>query len=45
MFENIRQDIGRKIRGYGVRPQDKTFFRKRITPLLELGTVAVVVSC
>jgi serine O-acetyltransferase len=43
VFENIRQDIGRKIRGYGVRPQDKTFFRKRITPLLELGTAAVVV--
>ena len=43
MFENIREDIGRKIRGYGVRPQDKTFFRKRITPLLELGTAAVVV--
>lgn len=43
MFENIRQDIGRKMRGYGVRPQDKTFFRKRITPLLELGTAAVVV--
>ena len=38
MFENIRADIGRKVRGYGVRPQDKTFFRKRITPLLEFGT-------
>jgi serine O-acetyltransferase len=43
VFENIRQDIGRKIRGYGVRPQDKTFFRKRITPLLEFGTLAVIV--
>ena len=43
MFENIRKDIDRKIRGYGVRPQDKTFFRKRVTPLLELGTAAVVV--
>ena len=43
MFENIRADIGRKIRGYGVRPEDKTFFRKRITPLLELGTSAVFV--
>ena len=43
MFENIRKDIDRKIRGYGVRPQDKTFFRKRVTPLLELGTTAVVV--
>src|SRR6266480_2280377 len=43
MFENIREDIGRKIRGYGVRPQDMTFFRKNITPLLEPGTIAVVV--
>jgi serine O-acetyltransferase len=43
MFETIRADIGRKVRGYGVRPQDKTFFRKRITPFLELGTLAVVV--
>jgi len=43
VFENIRKDIDRKIRGYGVRPQDKTFFRKRVTPLLELGTAAVVV--
>ena len=43
MFDTIRADIDRKIRGYGVRPQDKTFFRKRITPLLELGTFAVVV--
>jgi len=43
MFETIRADIERKIRSYGVRPQDMTFFRKSITPLLELGTVAVVV--
>jgi serine O-acetyltransferase len=43
MFETIRADIDRKTRGYGVRPQDKTFFRKRVTPLLELGTFAVVV--
>jgi len=43
MFEMIRADIDRKMRGYGVRPQDKSFFRKRITPLLEFGTVAVVV--
>jgi len=43
VFDNIREDIGRKMRGYGVRPEDKTFFRKRITPLLELGTAAVVV--
>ncbi|HXY01987.1 MAG TPA: hypothetical protein VEI49_00335 [Terriglobales bacterium] len=43
MFETIRADIDRKMRGYGVRPQDKSFFRKRITPLLEFGTVAVIV--
>src|SRR4029450_9585865 len=43
MFETIRADINRKIRGYGVRPEDQTFFRKRITPLLEFGTLAVVV--
>src|SRR5437667_1002838 len=43
MFENIRADLERKMRGYGVRPQDKTFFRKRITPLLEFGTLAVIV--
>jgi serine O-acetyltransferase len=43
MFETMRADINRKIRAYGVRPQDQTFFRKRITPLLELGTLAVVV--
>ena len=43
MFETIRADIDRKVRGWGVRPQDKTFFRKRITPLLELGTLAVIV--
>jgi serine O-acetyltransferase len=43
MFENIREDIDRNIRGYGVGPQDKTFCRKRISPLLELGTQAVIV--
>lgn len=43
MFETIRADIERKIRSYGVRPQDMTFFRKSITPLLEFGTIAVVV--
>jgi serine O-acetyltransferase len=43
MFETIRADVDRKVRGWGVRPQDKTFFRKRITPLLELGTLAVIV--
>ena len=43
MFDNIRADLERKMRGYGARPQDKTLFRKRITPLLEFGTLAVVV--
>lgn len=43
MFENIRADINRKVHGYGVRPQDQTLFRKRITPLLEFGTFAVIV--
>ncbi|MBA3832243.1 MAG: serine acetyltransferase [Chthoniobacterales bacterium] len=43
MFEIIRADLDRKVRGYGVRPQDKTFFRKRITPFLEFGTIGVVV--
>jgi serine O-acetyltransferase len=43
VFENIREDIARKMRGYGVRPEDQTFFRQRITPLLELGTHAVIV--
>ena len=43
MFDNIREDIARKMRGYGVRPEDQTFFRQRITPLLELGTHAVIV--
>lgn len=43
MFDNIREDIARKMRGYGVRPEDQTFFRQRITPLLELGTWAVIV--
>ncbi len=43
MFENIRADINRKIHGYGTRPEDQTLFRKRITPLLEFGTFAVIV--
>jgi serine O-acetyltransferase len=43
VFDNIREDIARKMRGYGVRPEDQTFFRQRITPLLELGTWAVIV--
>jgi serine O-acetyltransferase len=43
MFEMIRADLERKMRGYGVRWQDQTFFRKRITPLLEFGTFAVIV--
>src|SRR5437773_10755530 len=43
MFENIRADLRRKTTAYGVRPEDQTFFRKRITPFLEFGTFAVVV--
>lgn len=43
MFENIKSDLDRKVRGYGVRPQDATFFRKRVTPFLEFGTLGVVV--
>ena len=43
MFENIRADLERKMRGYGVRRQDQSLFRKRITPLLEFGTFAVIV--
>lgn len=43
MFELIRADLDRKTRGFGVRPEDQTFFRKRITPFLEFGTFAVVV--
>ena len=31
------------MRGFGVRPEDQTFFRKRITPFLEFGTFAVIV--
>ena len=33
----IRADIGRKMNGFGVRPQDQTLFSKRSTPLLEFG--------
>ncbi len=43
MFENIRADLDRKQSSFGVRPQDKTFFRRWITPFLEFGTFAVVV--
>jgi serine O-acetyltransferase len=43
MFEMIRADIRRKRMAYGVRPEDKTFFRHWVTPLLEFGTFAVVV--
>jgi serine O-acetyltransferase len=43
MFENIRADLRRKITGFGVRPEDQTFFRKRVTPYLEFGTVATIV--
>ena len=43
MFETIRADLRRKTTAYGVRPQDQTFFRKRVTPFLEFGTFAVIV--
>ena len=43
MFELIRADLARKMRAFGVRPEDQTFFRKRITPFLEFGTFAVIV--
>lgn len=43
MFETIRADLRRKTTGFGVRPEDQTFFRKRITPYLEFGTFAVIV--
>jgi serine O-acetyltransferase len=43
MFEKIRADLDRKRRGFGVRPQDQTFFRQWITPFLEFGTFAVIV--
>ena len=37
----ISSDLRRKRMAYGVRPQDKTFFRHWVTPLLEFGTWAV----
>src|SRR5207249_11592939 len=43
MFENIRADLNRKRRGFGVRPEDQTFFRQWITPFLEFGTFGVLV--
>jgi serine O-acetyltransferase len=43
MFELIRADLNRKRRSYGVRAEDKTFFRQWITPFLEFGTFAVIV--
>ncbi len=43
MFETIRADLRRKTIAFGVRPEDQTFFRKRITPFLEFGTFAVMV--
>ena len=43
MFENIRADLRRKTTAFGVRPEDQTFFRKRVTPFLEFGTFAVIV--
>ncbi|MGH8095354.1 MAG: serine O-acetyltransferase [Chthoniobacterales bacterium] len=42
MFELIRADLNRKLKGFGVRPEDQTFFRKWITPFLEFGTFGVV---
>ena len=42
MFNLIRADLDRKRRSYGVRPQDKTFFRQWITPFLEFGTFTVI---
>lgn len=42
MFELIRADLDRKRRSYGVRPEDKTFFRQWITPFLEFGTFTVI---
>ena len=43
MFETIRADFARKRLAYGVRPEDKTFFRQWITPFLEFGTFTVIV--
>ena len=43
MFELIRADIRRKTAGFGVRPEDQTFFRKRVTPFLEFGTFGVLI--
>ncbi len=43
MFENIHGDLNRKRRGFGVRPEDQTFFRQWITPFLEFGTFGVLV--
>src|SRR5215472_6974505 len=43
MFENVRADLRRKMTAFGVRPEDQTFFRKRVTPFLEFGTFAVIV--
>ena len=43
MFETIRADLARKRLAYGVRPEDKTFFRQWITPFLEFGTFTVIV--
>lgn len=42
MFEMIRADLRRKRMAYGVRPEDKTFFRHWVTPLLEFGTFTVI---
>ncbi len=38
-----RADVKCKMRGYSIRQQNQTFFRKRITPLREFGTFGVIV--
>jgi len=43
MINMIRAGPKYKMSGYGVRQQNQTFFRKRITPLPEFGTFGVIV--
>lgn len=42
MFDMIRADLRRKRMAFGIRPQDQTFFRRWITPMLEFGTFTVI---